>query len=382
MNSQEFVTKWRGIDFKERSFYQEHFTDICRLVGHPTPIEYGQKEVFSFEASADRGFADVCKRGYFAWEYKGDRKNLEAAYDQLLRYRESLQNPPLLIVSDSQFIRIHTNFTNTIKREYEITLDDLLISEKLEILRAAFFDPLECNFVHGAYLYVSTSLLYRVKRYISRAQRDSIDLYVTTKLLEREKPNIVGYFLDKYLHPNLMKSKSKRAGYYNQMAYIDESGLFYPVLLEELDFLGGKVFGDRKDDKIIIEVDDLVGFLENVSNRKVGDDETDLEFTREYCRFTIMIIGKPSKLENSIDPYVNFIRDNLHSKNIETIYVLGKWENREIIKEICDQIGDIYWLYRDRKTTTLLRYDDDHTEECDQIVIVLRLVGALLFQPG
>ncbi len=140
MNPQEFVNKWRNIDFKERSFYQEHFADICHLVGHPTTIEYGQQEVFSYEASADRGFADVWKRGYFAWEYKGERANLEAAYDQLLRYREALQNPPLLIVSDSQFIRIHTNFTNTIKREYELTLDDLLIPEKLDILRAAFFD--------------------------------------------------------------------------------------------------------------------------------------------------------------------------------------------------------------------------------------------------
>jgi hypothetical protein len=50
MNAQEFVAKWRGVDFKERSFYQEHFIDLCHLVGHPTPIEYGDKNV-SFEAA-------------------------------------------------------------------------------------------------------------------------------------------------------------------------------------------------------------------------------------------------------------------------------------------------------------------------------------------
>ncbi len=48
LSPQEFVAKWRDSDFKERSFYQEHFIDLCRLVGHPTPIEYGQKEVFSY----------------------------------------------------------------------------------------------------------------------------------------------------------------------------------------------------------------------------------------------------------------------------------------------------------------------------------------------
>jgi hypothetical protein len=39
------------------------------------------------------------KKGCFAWEYKGKKKNLDAAYQQLLRYRESLLNPPLSVVA-------------------------------------------------------------------------------------------------------------------------------------------------------------------------------------------------------------------------------------------------------------------------------------------
>ncbi|GIK36651.1 MAG: hypothetical protein BroJett011_04840 [Chloroflexota bacterium] len=34
----------------------------------------------------------------------------------MLQYREALQNPPLLVVSDIDSVVIHTNFTNTIKR--------------------------------------------------------------------------------------------------------------------------------------------------------------------------------------------------------------------------------------------------------------------------
>ena len=48
--------------------------------------------------AGERGFADVWKKGCFAWEYKGKKKNLDDAYRQLLRYRESLLNPPLLVV--------------------------------------------------------------------------------------------------------------------------------------------------------------------------------------------------------------------------------------------------------------------------------------------
>src|SRR5262245_559042 len=33
---QQFVAKWRGDTRKERSVSQEHFIDLCRLLGHPT----------------------------------------------------------------------------------------------------------------------------------------------------------------------------------------------------------------------------------------------------------------------------------------------------------------------------------------------------------
>lgn len=42
----------------------------------------------------------VWMRGHFGWEFKGKHKDLKAAYNQLLQYRESLENPPLLVVCD------------------------------------------------------------------------------------------------------------------------------------------------------------------------------------------------------------------------------------------------------------------------------------------
>ena len=42
------------------------------------------------------GWADVWMRDHFGWEYKGKHKDLNAAYDQLLQYREALENPPKL----------------------------------------------------------------------------------------------------------------------------------------------------------------------------------------------------------------------------------------------------------------------------------------------
>jgi hypothetical protein len=36
---QAFVDKWRSATPKERSAYQEHFIDVCRLIGHPTTAD-------------------------------------------------------------------------------------------------------------------------------------------------------------------------------------------------------------------------------------------------------------------------------------------------------------------------------------------------------
>jgi len=39
MNPIEFQRKWIGVELKERSASQEHFLDICRVIGHQTPAE-------------------------------------------------------------------------------------------------------------------------------------------------------------------------------------------------------------------------------------------------------------------------------------------------------------------------------------------------------
>jgi len=147
MNVAEFQAKWRGSTLKERSAAQEHFLDLCRLLGMPTPAEADKTGSFyTFEKGATKtsgaaGFADVWWDGKFAWEYKGQHADLAAAYRQLLQYREDLGNPPLLVVCDLHTFEVHTNFTGTKKTVYRFTVDDLDQPETLAILRAVFADP-------------------------------------------------------------------------------------------------------------------------------------------------------------------------------------------------------------------------------------------------
>ena len=47
LTPQEFVNKWRGSTSTERQAYQQHFIDLCHLVGHPTPAELDPETSFS-----------------------------------------------------------------------------------------------------------------------------------------------------------------------------------------------------------------------------------------------------------------------------------------------------------------------------------------------
>lgn len=147
MNVHDFQNKWRSVTLTERSAAQQHFLDLCRLLGQPTPAEADAHGTwYTFEKGVQTtiggsGFADVWMRGHFAWEYKRNRANLNAAYQQLLQYSEALENPPLLVVSDFYRFEIHTRFTGMAKRVYAFTLDELDQPEKLDVLRALFTSP-------------------------------------------------------------------------------------------------------------------------------------------------------------------------------------------------------------------------------------------------
>ena len=165
MTPQAFIEKWRASTLKETAAYTEHFIDICRLTGQPTPAEVDPNgDFFTFQKGVTKnaqgavvtedtlfgerpvksgnaqGFADVWFKGHFAWEYKGKHKDLEKAREQLLQYLDDLQNPPLLVVCDFQRFEIHTRFNNCVKEVHRFTNDELDKPENLRKLRALFED--------------------------------------------------------------------------------------------------------------------------------------------------------------------------------------------------------------------------------------------------
>ena len=159
-----FALKWTCYQGNEIQHFQAHFNELCEIVEHSKPSDDLDNHDFEFNqrvrtSTGAQGEADVFLRDHFIMEYKKPGLDLDAAYNQNLRYRDGLGNPPLLIVADFETIRIHTNFTGKAPDTYIITLDDLRDIEQnatrknslgvidrsplsvYQVLRYCFFDP-------------------------------------------------------------------------------------------------------------------------------------------------------------------------------------------------------------------------------------------------
>ncbi len=147
MTPQEFIRKWKPVALTERATAQEHFIDLCRLFDHPTPVEDDPVgDHFTFEKGAPKtgggeGWADVWKKGYFAWEYKKKKRDLDKALEQLTRYAAALENPPLHVACDTHIFRIETRWTNEVPAKYEFELEELGDPVNFARLRAVFHNP-------------------------------------------------------------------------------------------------------------------------------------------------------------------------------------------------------------------------------------------------
>ena len=147
MTSQEFIAKWGpggpAYHLNEEQGAQSHFMDLCELLGVPKP---GSEDGYLFEEKSSiiggrTGYADVFKRGAFAWENKAPGKNLDAALKQLLSYSLALSNPPILVVCDRLTLRIHTQFTGHPTETHTVALAEFDQPEKLALLRRIWINP-------------------------------------------------------------------------------------------------------------------------------------------------------------------------------------------------------------------------------------------------
>jgi hypothetical protein len=143
MTPEAFIAHWKNNATTERAGAQQHFSDLCDLLGVDKPRD---PDHYCFERGAGKssggnGWADVWKRGHFGWENKKPGRDLNAALKQLTDYALQLENPPLLVVCDRERIVIHTAFTGYPDEPRTIRIEQLVEPEARQLLKWVFTDP-------------------------------------------------------------------------------------------------------------------------------------------------------------------------------------------------------------------------------------------------
>ena len=239
------------------------------------------------------------------------------------------------------------------------------------IIRLKKGDHQNENIVNASMAFISHAFLKKAKSYIAKYQRESMDLYACYDLLKEEKSEILEQFVQDFMKDKM--NNKKIADFFEKYTDIDDVGIFYPVLVQELTFLGEKVFAKRRNaQKIHKEVTDVVNFLFRYANRKLREDNIS-DFSGEYCKFGIRIIGRRLVINKSGERvYANHLK-KVSGKN-ETMYLIGNREHKKFMNKVFDGCkSDInYSLLAEESYNATIKDPDGESIEVKNYMMTIR----------
>lgn len=206
------------------------------------------------------------------------------------------------------------------------------------------------NFVHAAYFFTSEVMLKKSERHLSKSQKTSLDLFATQKLIEQENRASLEQFMNNYLSPSIEKSDAVRS-LIQQYVNIDKIGVFFPVLIQELIYLGNKIFLEKPTDQVIEEVKLHINFLERFSQREEGDKTVQDEFVGRYCRCAIKIIASWQTRERGDVLIHADMLSRVINRDFENIYIIGRTDlgNKQYMNDV------VTYLLEKHKDVELVR---------------------------
>ncbi len=209
------------------------------------------------------------------------------------------------------------------------------------------------NLVRATYAFVAASLLMQPKRYLSDDQRGALDLYISGRMLEQSDAVLRDFFLAEYLLPATDGEDNRIVVYFAAFETLARAGLFFEFLLDELDTVGRKVFGQPRSKVFQDEVDGVIDVAAGVAARH-SRELVNLTFNREFFRCGLVIVGSTEKMIQSGDVYVSYVMNSLRSRGVETVYLLGFRENRRVLDNVADALAPTYVPFRKHSSDIVL----------------------------
>lgn len=231
------------------------------------------------------------------------------------------------------------------------------------------------NLMIAGMFYVSDTLVRRAKRYLSKRQARSVDLYAVDLLLTTTAPGAADLLHEEVIGPECDADR-ELADLLVEYQRIDRRiNAFFPIFIRELNYLSQKVVVKPKGGELIVDVQTLHRFLVRLADRYVGE-EIPLGVEGRFLRCAVMIVAMSVKrLIGDREPYLRHLRA-LNTAGHETIYLVGSAvpENRDFMNTIAaDFVSESGWTEVDRRVyPVVLRYKEEPEKKVRNLLIVLR----------
>jgi len=240
------------------------------------------------------------------------------------------------------------------------------------IIRLRKEDPNSENLATACMYYVSHTVTHKAARYLSPTQRDAVELFVGYKIVERVGKDVFDVFVSNWLYPGIEKANAKVGEYFESFLVIDDAKLFFPIFLQELVYLGDKVFARTRNDGIVAEIDHAIGFLEALAKRRVGE-EIETFCNGSHCRFAFVIVGASRKIRaQGIQPYIDYINGALLPHGVETIYLIGPAGNKDFMGRIASRFSEQFTIPRNRVLQSQIYDSEGNKQSVKACLVVLR----------
>ena len=193
------------------------------------------------------------------------------------------------------------------------------------------------NLARAALAFVGKQFIPRAKLSLTPRQRQSMDLYVTGRLLDEQGSLAANEFYSTVLQP-LLQDDPRLSDLVEACSEIDRKGYFYPVLIQQLVFMTEKVAVGVPKEKVWEEVSAFIDWLRARSVRFDKDDTVPLFFRGGLISCGIVLVAKWEKAaagDHTIfaNAGVRYARDGF-----ETVYVAGDIEYRDLIERAANDI--------------------------------------------
>ncbi|MHB9004190.1 MAG: hypothetical protein ACYC6C_09010 [Coriobacteriia bacterium] len=188
------------------------------------------------------------------------------------------------------------------------------------------------NLARAALAFVGRQFIPRAKLSLTARQRQSLDLYVTGQLLDSQRSLVADDFFGTVLQP-LIHADEKLSGLVESLRDIDRKGYFYPILIQQLVFMGEKVATGVAKEQVHEEVSGFVSWLRARALRIDKDDTVPLHFSGTLISCGIVMVAKWEKaLSGDASAFANSgVR--YANNGFENVYVIGDTDYSRLIEE-------------------------------------------------